>query len=141
MKEDTVPDQDHISRYCSATKCTETGEVTGAAFMLRVDEDFLSVNWMEFLNLADQQAEIEEVRRVLGSKLILGLQARIAVLNVGETVRYVKENSLDNKQLKVLHEPEEDDPSHSGIHGYGHENSLIADLIAEKVRQTYPARI
>ena len=27
---------------------------------------------MEFFNLADQQAKIEEVRRVLGSKLALG---------------------------------------------------------------------
>jgi len=140
MKGDPIPDQDHISRYCSATRCTEKGQVTGVAFQLRPTDEHLSVNWLEFLQLANRQEEISEVRRILSSKLGLGAEAKIAVLNVGEILNYVRIQSPDRRNLSVLHDPKEDDPSHSGICGYQYEDHLIADLIAEIVQTTYPAR-
>ena len=138
MKGDPIPDQDHISRYCSAMHCTENGQVTGTAFQLRQIEECLSVNWLEFFHLADRQEEIREVRKVL--RLKLGAKAKIAVLNVGETISYVRTQSPDARNLSMLHEPEEDDPSHSGIYGFQYDDHLIADLIAEMVEETYPAR-
>jgi hypothetical protein len=39
-----------------------------------------------------------------------------------------------------LHEPEPDDPAHSGIHDIAQDEILIADLIAEKVEETYPVK-
>ncbi len=138
MKGDPIPDQDHISRYCSAMHCTENGQVTGTAFQLRQIEECLSVNWLEFFHLADRQEEIREVRKVL--RLKLGAKAKIAVLNVGETIKYVRTQSPDARNLSMLHEPEEDDPSHSGIYGFQYDDHLIADLIAEMVQETYPAR-
>lgn len=137
MKGDPIPDQDHISRYCSAMHCTENGQVTGTAFQLRQIEDYLSVNWLEFFHLADRKEEIREVRKAL--RLKLGAKAKIAVLNVGKTISYVRTQSPDARNLSMLHEPEEDDPSHSGIYGF-HDDHLIADLIAEMVQETYPAR-
>jgi len=138
MKGDPIPDQDHISRYCSAMHCTENGQVTGTAFQLRQIDEYLSVNWLEFFHLADRQEEIREVRKVLSLKL--GAKAKIAVLNVGETTSYVRTKSPDARNLSMLHEPEEDDPSHSGIYGFQYDDRLIADLIAEMVQETYPAR-
>ena len=138
MKGDPIPDQDHISRYCSAMHCPENGQVTGTAFQLRQIEECLSVNWLEFFHLADRQEEIREVRKVL--RLKLGAKAKIAVLNVGETIKYVRTQSPDARNLSMLHEPEEDDPSHSGIYGFQYDDHLIADLIAEMVQETYPAR-
>ena len=138
MKGDPIPDQDHISRYCSAMHCTENGQVTGTAFQLRQIEECLSVNWLEFFHLADRQEEIREVRKVL--RLKHGAKAKIAVLNVGETIKYVRTQSPDARNLSMLHEPEEDDPSHSGIYGFQYDDHLIADLIAEMVQETYPAR-
>ncbi len=138
MKGDPIPDQDHISRYCSAMHCTENGQVTGTAFQFRQIEECLSVNWLEFFHLADRQEEIREVRKVL--RLKLGAKAKIAVLNVGETIKYVRTQSPDARNLSMLHEPEEDDPSHSGIYGFQYDDHLIADLIAEMVQETYPAR-
>ncbi|MCK4618544.1 MAG: hypothetical protein KAT52_01225 [Desulfobacterales bacterium] len=140
MKGDPVPNQDHISRYCSAIHCKENGQVTGTAFRPRQADEYLSVNWLEFFHLADQQDEIQEVRKVLSSKLTLGAKAKIAVLNVGEIINYVHTQSPDARNLKVLYEPEEDDPSHSGIHGFRYDDHLIADLIAETVQKIYPAR-
>lgn len=40
--------------------------------------------------------------------------------------------------LEVMHVPEDDDPSHSGIFGYTSEDDIIADLIAEKINETVP---
>jgi len=138
MKGDPVPNKDHICRYCSATQCTEKGQVTGAAFQLRPIDENLSVNWLEFLRLASRQEQISEVRRVLS--LTLGAKAKIAVLNVGEILNYVRTQSPDSRNLSVLHNPEEDDPSHSGIYGLRYDDHLIADLIAEVVQETYLAR-
>lgn len=141
MKGDPIPDQNHISRYCSATRCTETGDVTGAAFMLRPNEGYLSVNWLEFLRLASREEEIREIRRVLRSQLTLGGNTKIAVLKVGDVINRVLNESPDRRSLRVLHEPvEESDPSHSGIYGMGVEDHLIADLIAEVILKTYPAQ-
>ena len=140
MKNDPVPDQDHISRYCSAIRCTETGDVTGAAFMLRSNERYLSVNWLEFLQLASREEEIREIRRVLRSHLTLRANAKIAVFKVDDVLNHVLNESPDSRNLSVLHEPVNGDPSHSGIYGMGIEDQLIADLIAEVILETYPAQ-
>ena len=140
MKGEPLPEQDHISRYCSAIHCTENGKVTWTAFQLRQMEDYLSVNWLEYLRLNRRQEEVGKIRKILGSKLTLGAKAKIAVLNVGEIIDYVRSNSPDSRELRVLHEPQEDDPSHSGVYGYGYDDQLIPDLIAEKVQELYPAK-
>jgi hypothetical protein len=145
MKGDPVPIENHISRYCSASRLTEEGQVTGTAFQLRETDEYLSVNWLEFLQQANRQDEIQEVRRVLNSKLTLTANAKIAVLNVGDILNHVRIMSPDTRNLSVLHEPIEDDsvvndPSHSGIYGFRYDNHLIADLIVEVVQETYPAR-
>ena len=142
MTGDPVPIHNHISRCCFASKCTEEGQVTGAAFQLREGVDkYLSVNWLEYLQQANRQEEIQEVRRVLNSKLRLTANAKIAVLNVGDILDHVRTNSPDNRNLNVLHEPIEDDPSHSGIYGFKYEDPMIGDLIAQVVQETYPAQL
>lgn len=140
VKGDLLPVHDHISRYCSVTRCTEDGQITGRAFQFRQKDGFLSVNWLENLQMNNRQDEIDEIRRILCLKLTLGVKAKIAVLNVEEIIDYVRENSPDARKLSVLHEPEETDPSHSGIYGYDYDDQLIADLLAEIVRECYPAR-
>ena len=135
MKGDRLPDQDHISRYC-APKNAPDGQPTGASFMLRQDEEFLSVNWMEHFGDIGQEAQLTEIRESI--TLSLAASGIFAVLNVGEIINQVQRNS--ERELAVLHEPTPDDLSHSGVHGYGHEDDLVADLIAEVVLKTYPAR-
>lgn len=136
MRGDRLPAQDHISRYCRPKTLQEDGQPSRASFMLRPDEEFLSVNWLQYFDLPDRQAQITQVRQAI--RLKLQAKAKIAVLNVGGILNRVHRNS--DRVLAVLHEPEQDDPSHSGIHGYRHEDDLVADLIAEEVRETYPAR-
>ncbi|MCK4604205.1 MAG: hypothetical protein KAU41_05825, partial [Deltaproteobacteria bacterium] len=93
MKGDPLPDQDHISRYCSGIRITEDGRVTAAAFQLRTVDEYLSVNWLEFLGQPNREAEIKVIRGILDSKISLGAKAKIAVLNVGKMRDYIRQNS------------------------------------------------
>jgi len=137
MRGDRLPDKDHISRYCKF-KSLVNDQPSGASFMLRTDDEFLSVNWLEYFGLKDCQEQMSQVRQNI--RLNLAPRAKFAVLNVGNVINYVRENGPDNRVLSVFHEPEEDDPSHSGIHGYGFEDDWVADLIAEVVQETHPAK-
>lgn len=63
MQRDRVPDTDHISRNCGGAQVHEDGRISGIAFRLRESEEYLSVNWLEYLGLADWHSQIEEIRR------------------------------------------------------------------------------
>jgi hypothetical protein len=104
--------------------------------MLRKDEPFLSVNWMEHFGEIGRDAQIAKIQEHI--ELSLAKYGLFAVLNVGEVLDQIER--LGGKKLTVLYEPTPGDPSHSGIHGYQHEDDLIADLIADSVREIYPSR-
>lgn len=139
MKGDKIPDKHHIARYCKSTQSLD-GQIQATAFMLRTDEESLSVNWLEFLGLSSREEEITELRRIYSAKLSVGVHAQIAVLNVGEVCNKVITESPDSRNLKILHDPLENDPSHSGIYNLRNDDELIAELILETVLETYPAR-
>lgn len=152
MKGDQLPDPDHVARYCGGST-VEGKEILPPAFYLGPNETYLSVNWLEYLNCTNRLDEIKEVRKVLASKLSLGSIARIAVLNVGQVISHVMNNSPDSRELAILHEPilrevteeseqEPEDPSHSGIHNIKPEpeDVLIAELIAQIVLKSYSAK-
>ena len=135
MKGDPLPGKDHISRYC-APKTVPDGHSTGASFMLRMGEEFLSVNWMEHFGETDQKAQIAKIREHI--ELSLAKYGLFAVLNVGKVIDQIQR--FGEKRLTILHEPTQGDPSHSGVHGYQHEDLLVAELIAEMVIEIYPSR-
>ncbi len=144
MKDDPIPPNHHISRYCRGGSLLNGDEITGASFHLRADEEYLSVNWLEHLELGDRDSEITEVRRVLSTKIKPGSTAKIAVLNVGDMKDHVRQNSPDRRDLRVLHRPDEPpdkpDPSHSSIFDTRQDEQLIAELIAEKVLERFAAK-
>ena len=159
MKGDTIPDQDHVARLCKPTQAPE-GQIQPTAFLLKAEEEYLSVNWLEFLNCSCRESEINELRQLYSRKFLsVGAGARIAVLNVGKICEIVRTEMPDNPELKVLHNPalrvddpalRVDDPtllvddlSHSGIYNVNEDNQLIAELIVEVISEseTYSARI
>jgi hypothetical protein len=141
MQRDRVPDTNHISRYCGGAHVHENGRISGTAFRLRELEEYLSVNWLESLGLADRDPQIAEIRRVLEAKgLKIGSKARLAVLNSGRLREHVASASPDRRMLDILHTPELLDPSHTGIFGLPRDDRLIAELVAEVVQDVYPAK-
>jgi hypothetical protein len=135
MRGDQLPDQDHISRYC-APKTLADGHPTGASFMLRQDEEYLSVNWLEYFGDIGMDAQINNIREYI--ELSLAASGLFSVLNIGEIIDYVQSNG--EKHLAILYEPTSGDPSHSGIYDYRHEDDLIADLMSEIVIETHPSK-
>lgn len=139
MKGDKIPDRNHVARFCRPWQAPD-GNVAATAFMVRPDESSLSVNWLEFLKCSNREKEIAELRKIYFAKFTVGPRAKIAILNIGEVCEKVLIESLDNRKLEVLHDPLENDPSHSGIYNLRNDDELIAELILETIRETYPAR-
>jgi hypothetical protein len=143
MKGDKIPDPDHIARFCKPMQVSE-GQIQATAFMLRSDEEYLSVNWLEYLNCSSRDQEIKEIRNIYSEKLTVGKSAKIAIQNVGEVREKVLTESPDKRNIEVLHTPIENDvndPSHSGIYNLRQDDELIAELILETVLETHPARL
>lgn len=148
LKDDPIPDADHVARYCGGATLDD-GQVSGASFKLRPmkdgnKEEYLSVNWLELLGKESRREEIGEVQRVLTTKMTPGSTAKLAVLRVGDVKDYVSQSASDRRILRILHRPDEPpgkpDPSHSGIFGTDADEDLIAELIAERVLETYAAK-
>ena len=139
MKGETIPDQNHIARFCRPMQAPE-GQIQATAFMLRADDESLSVNWLEFLDCSNRENEITKMRTIYSETFTVGARARIAILNVGEVRKKVLTESQDGRNLEVLHTPLMNDPSHSGIYNLKQDDELIAELILETVRESYSAR-
>ena len=145
MTGDSLPDGHHIVRYVKPT-LVEDEIVDGSAFLLRPDENGLSVNWLEAFGYDDEDRQLSEVRRL--SRLKLAKNGRFAKLNVGETKRHVSETV---EELGIIEAPlaptaeYEADPSHAKITGLppgdSDEAMLVGDLIAEDlISHLYPGR-
>ena len=139
MSGQAIPDSDHVGRYCKAST-VENGEISAAAFMVRKAEEYLSVNWLETLNRSGRATQISELQSLYARKLRVGAVARIAVLNVGGLRAKVERESPDSRLLRILHEPEFDDPSHAGIYEIPYDDEIVAELIAQVVLETHAAR-
>ena len=137
MREKALPHEDHISRYCKPKTLGEDGRPSRTSFMVKPDENYLSVNWLEYYGNIGREAQLARIRQHI--QLSLASTRKLAVLNVGKTLKHVRTNSgITN--VRVLHEPTVKDPSHSSIRGYRYEDDLIADLIAGVILEIYPAR-
>jgi hypothetical protein len=140
MTDTFVPDEHHIVRLCGASHLRSDGVVSYTAFRPRPGEAYLSVNWLEFLDLADEAAALMEVRRMLATKRKIGSTACLARLNVGDAKAMVRGASGGRLTISIKHEPEPIDPSHSGIYGVPEDSTDIQDALAMAVQQLTRAR-
>jgi hypothetical protein len=139
MRGDRIPDEDHVARYCGPKHIAD-GKVDASAFRLRPNEEYVSVNWLEFLNCLDRESELTELRRIYSAKpLKLSNKGRMAILNVGKVCEKVCRESPDKRNLDVLHNPGPNDPSHSGIYNLRQDDVWIAELIRQAIQETHPA--
>ena len=113
MTGDPLPDTDHVLRHCSPSR-VENGMPTVAAFQLGSYEPYLSVSWLEFFGRVNTPGNISCAREVLGKKLTLRQNGRLAVLCVGSI-----KAAVGNPDQRIEHIPQDDDPSHSGIYPAG----------------------
>lgn len=139
MKGDVIPDPEHVARYCGAST-VDNDKIQATAFMLSERHEYLSVNWLEALGGPDRASQVRDLQKLYVTKLKVGAKARIAIFNVGTVRTKVESESSDRRLLRVLHEPEPDDSSHSAIYGIPYDDDLVAELIAQVVQEDHPAR-
>lgn len=121
----SVPDEDHVSRYCKPSAVNESGLPLSAAFLPKQGEEYLSVNWLEYFRALDLTVAVDQVRHVfLNKNYRLRPRGRFAVLNVGAAKTAVREGT--GKSLRVNHLPVNDDETHSGIIGYKADDLAVA---------------
>ena len=103
--------------------------------MLRLDEAFLSTNWLEYFHDSDRQIQMSGIRQALSDKgFRLSRNGGFAVLNVGYSTNRVQRVAL---RFTLLGQAR--DPSHVGIFGYFPIDADIALILSESVRELYPA--
>ena len=140
MTGDSLPDDHHVAHYFGQAAIDEDGLPALHAFLPRPSEQYLSVNWLEYLHARSRAVAIECVRRVLRTKLTIKRSGKLWVLNVGaakEAARHV-----GNRTLCIEHQPEDGDPSHAGIGGYAGDDMVVAAALQSLVvhdEDLYPA--
>ena len=137
MTDDPLPLIDHIARFCDRRYISENDGVEPGVFMLRKDEEYLSVQWLERLGKSSRCDEIDGVRKILSQHLKIRSPSKIAVLNVGKTCEHVVQSSGWN--IRMLHKPEENNCAHAGIYDTNQDHELIAELITETIQEIHPA--
>ena len=152
MKEDPVPEEDHILRYVGGRHIDQDMEdnpvILGGGFIARPrDGNRPSCNWIECFggSLEEQVQQIRDAARI-----DYGANARLARLNVGHVIVRVAADTESSREISIIHDPldpEDDwiaDPSHAlmtNVPGQDEpEGELVGDLIANCVLESFPAK-
>ena len=126
----------HVARYCRARDLAN-GVPQENAFRLRLGEESLSTNWLEYFHDSDRQCQIAGVHQALTDK---GFRVRhtaaFAVFNVGVATAACKTDL--NLDIQIITLGESHDPSHTGIFGYTAEDTDTAAVLARQVREVFP---
>ena len=130
MNERAVPEDDHVARYCRPL-AVRKGKVTSRAFLLRQEtekqpeEEYLSVNWLEYFGDRDKKIAMRHVRSAFEQNFHTSENGRYAILKV----RRILDLGIQlnpPRQMSVMHLPRPDNPCHSGILGYTASETSVA---------------
>lgn len=143
MKDDPVPDDHHVSRYCSPVRVAENEDrPLPTAFQLRNGEEYVSVDWLEFHDIPDRAAQLDRVQQLFEEQrhFTLSPNGLFAVLEAGESKDAVREQTPDDRALEITHQPDPDIEmdSHSGIFNVNHNPAsalMIATILSETVEE------
>ncbi len=139
---DSLPPEHHVAHYCSPITMGQDGLPAVPAFKMKQGHDHLSVNWLEYLGSTDIAQGVAHVRHAFVQKEYrLKRNGRFAVLNVNAARKKVKAGA--GRDVRILHCPEPNDPSHSGVFDYTSEDLQVALDLRSLVTSAdvYPALV
>jgi hypothetical protein len=128
-----LPDDDHVMRYVpwGRLRRDEDDNIIGIlpeAFQLRQDEDSLSVGWVEFY--ANPETRVHQSVWALRNSRKAGAKSAFAIGNVGKIKATC---AVHGSKVRVLHEPKEGEPAHSGIRRLPRDDLILLAALAEDV--------
>lgn len=135
MRGDELPSGDHVLRHVGDRLLTkdEDGNPRGyiePAALATLPGDFLSVQWVEFDPNATGDptiGAIQSLRRVRNTpKSSAFAKARVGI------VAGLCGIHRPSAPVRILHEPDEDNPAHAGIHHLPRDDADLLRLLAEE---------
>lgn len=135
-----IRDDGHVVRHCKRNHIDTDGTPLPAAFELRVNEEYLSVNWLEYFGTSSIEENLVCVCKEILKHRSTTKRERFVVLNVKDVKSTIKKEFDITLSIKDLQE--EDYPSHAGIWWYTNDDDVLHELaeIVEK-DDVYPAQI
>jgi hypothetical protein len=134
-----IPDLDTLLRYASPNRTHRSDDgapewLLPQAFDLREDEVHLSLTWVEFFEGSrDEQikAAIDEFRQsmMIRPNGAFGLATAAAIKEAGDSV-------TPAQQLRILHEPVENNRAHASVHRYPRDNLHLREALARQAFTT-----
>ena len=132
MPKTEIDENHHVARYCKPPCVGADGLPLACAFQLRLklNEKYLSVNWLEYYNELNLAKAVDCVRQAFLNKGYKPARSgRFAVLQVNQMKSVI--SGLSSKPFRVKYLPKAKDPSHTGVFGYTASDKLIALKISE----------
>jgi hypothetical protein len=126
-----LPDEDHVMRYVPWKKLLTDKDdnvlgFLGEAFKLKPNEPSLSVNWIEWFG-GDREANIRAAVKMFRSKLKVGSKSAFGIGNVAKIKDVCRANGAS---VRIVHEPKDDNKSHSGIRRLPPDDFTLLDALA-----------
>jgi hypothetical protein len=126
-----LPNEDHVMRYVPWTKLRKDEDdnvlgFLGEAFKLKPDEPYLSVNWLEHFD-GDREVKIQAAVKTFRSTLKVGTKSAFGIGNVGRIKEICR---VRGANVRIVHEPEEDNQSHSAIRRFPRDDVMLLDALA-----------
>ncbi len=132
-----IPDKDNVARYCSPGTINEYNMPTITAFRFRKGEEFLSVNWLEFLVQSNVSEAVDQLRELFpGTGYEIRKRGMFAVLGVGDIKTAVSEVT---HMPQIKHRPKPKNHSHAGI--YIDTNKYAASQALERLIRHNPKNV
>lgn len=148
MMEDGQPLEaaSHVTKLVKNIHVHEGEIADGEALRPRPDEEYMSVNWLEYDGDNDLKTCLQKIICILKKKMNVKNNHWLPVVNVKKAIEYIKAESPDKRKIQFLYKPEFkpkfkwDDPSHSGVYGYSYEDAMIGDLMMDVVESLEKAK-
>ncbi len=126
-----LPDEDHVMRYVpwARLRKDEDQNILGflpQAFELKPDEKSLSVNWLEKFG-GDPESRIQASVKTFRGTIRVGRKSAFGIGNVGRIKEICRTSGIN---VRILHEPEPNNPSHSSIHRLPREDQALLEALA-----------
>ena len=145
---DPIEPASHVTKLVKNSKVHKSAEgniVDGSELIPRPNEEYMSVNWLEYDGDKDFDTCLKKIMAIYEKKMSVTSQW-LPVLNVKKAIDYIKAGTVDKRILEFLYKPEfksecgYDDPSHSGVYGFTCEDELIGDLMMDIVEPLQKAK-
>jgi hypothetical protein len=137
-----LPNDDHVMRHVSWTRLRkdEDDNILGFlpdAFQRNENHTSLSVNWLEYFE-GDRQNQIQGSVRMFRKTITVRPKSAFGIGNVAKIKEVCRSNGAN---VRIVYEPEENNPSHSGIRRLPRDDfslleALAADAFVELVHNT-----